>query len=121
CSRDLGFHLPDRHARRDAATMSKLSIIVPVLNEGERIAGALASLSDLRALGTEVIVVDGGSSDATVERAKPHADLVILAARGRASAADECRRGKGVRRRAAFSSRGHAAAGRCRRPCTQWS
>jgi rSAM/selenodomain-associated transferase 2 len=64
--------------------MSKLSIIMPVLNEGERIAGTLASLSDLRALGTEVIVVDGGSSDATVERAKLQADLVILAARGRA-------------------------------------
>ena len=64
--------------------MSKLSIIMPVLNEGERIAGALASLFDLRALGTEVIVVDGGSSDATVEPAKLQADLVILAARGRA-------------------------------------
>jgi rSAM/selenodomain-associated transferase 2 len=64
--------------------MSKLSIIMPVLNEGERIAEALASLFDLRALGTEVIIVDGGSSDATVERAKLHADLVILAARGRA-------------------------------------
>jgi len=58
--------------------MSKLSIIMPVLNEGERIAGALASLFDLRALGTEVIVVDGGSSDATVEPAKLQADLFAI-------------------------------------------
>ena len=69
---------------RDRAVMSKLSIIVPVLNEGEGIAAALDALADLRALGTEVIVVDGGSSDATVQRARLRADRVILAARGRA-------------------------------------
>src|SRR5262245_63334365 len=43
------------------ATMSKLSIIMPVLDEGDGIAAALDALADLRALGTEVIVVDGGS------------------------------------------------------------
>ena len=64
--------------------MSKLSVIVPVLNEGEGIAAALDALADLRALGTEVIVVDGGSSDATVQRARLRADRVVLAARGRA-------------------------------------
>src|SRR5215510_197352 len=64
--------------------MSKLSIIIPVLNEGEGIATALDALADLRALGTEVIVVDGGSRDATVQRARPRADHVLLAPRGRA-------------------------------------
>jgi rSAM/selenodomain-associated transferase 2 len=64
--------------------MSKLSIIIPVLNEGDSIAAALDALADLRALGTEVIVVDGGSRDATVERAQLRADRVVLAARGRA-------------------------------------
>ena len=64
--------------------MSKLSIIIPVLNEGEGIATALDALADLRALGTEVIVVDGGSRDATIQRARPRADRVILAPRGRA-------------------------------------
>jgi len=59
--------------------MSKLSIIIPVLNEGEGIATALDALADLRALGTEVIVVDGGSRDATIQRARPRADRVILA------------------------------------------
>jgi rSAM/selenodomain-associated transferase 2 len=64
--------------------MSKLSIIVPVLNEGESIADPLDALADLRALGVEVIVVDGGSRDATVPRARARADRVISAPRGRA-------------------------------------
>ena len=64
--------------------MSKLSIIIPVLNEGDGIAAALDALAHLRSLGTEVIVVDGGSRDATVERAQPRADRVVLATRGRA-------------------------------------
>jgi rSAM/selenodomain-associated transferase 2 len=64
--------------------MSKLSIIVPVLNEGESITDALDALADLRALGVEVIVVDGGSRDATLLRARTRADRVISAPRGRA-------------------------------------
>ncbi|HSB49413.1 MAG TPA: TIGR04283 family arsenosugar biosynthesis glycosyltransferase [Burkholderiales bacterium] len=62
-----------------------LSIIVPCLNEAEGIREALAALAPLRARGAEVIVVDGGSSDGTAQRAAPHADYVISAARGRAS------------------------------------
>ena len=62
-----------------------LSIIVPCLNEAESIAATLPALAPLRARGAEVIVVDGGSSDGTVERAAPHADSAISAPRGRAS------------------------------------
>jgi rSAM/selenodomain-associated transferase 2 len=64
--------------------MSKLSIIIPVLDEGDGIAAALDALAHLRTAGTEVIVVDGGSRDATVERAQLRADRVVLATRGRA-------------------------------------
>ena len=64
--------------------MSKLSIIIPVLDEGERIAATLDALADLRALGSEVIVVDGGSRDATIQRARLRSDRVISAPRGRA-------------------------------------
>ena len=63
----------------------RLSIVMPVLDEAERVAGALEALSPLRARGVEIIVVDGGSIDATVEKAKRLADLVIVAPRGRAS------------------------------------
>ena len=64
--------------------MTKLTIIMPVLDEGEAIAATLDALADLRALGTEVIVVDGGSRDATIQRARLRADRVISAPRGRA-------------------------------------
>jgi rSAM/selenodomain-associated transferase 2 len=64
--------------------MSKLSIVMPVLNEGERITAALDALAQLRALGTQVIVVDGGSRDASIEYAKPLADCVVSAPPGRA-------------------------------------
>ena len=67
------------------AKAPRLSIIIPVLGEGERIEAALGALSPIRDRGAEVIVVDGGSTDATVEKARPHADLVIVAPRGRGS------------------------------------
>lgn len=63
----------------------RLSIIVPVLNEAETIARCLAHLGPLRARGAEVIVVDGGSHDATLAQAAPGADRVFAAQRGRAS------------------------------------
>ena len=52
--------------------------------KAKRIAGALDALAELRALGVEVIVVDGGSQDATVQRARLRADHVLSAPRGRA-------------------------------------
>ncbi len=64
--------------------MARLSIIMPVLNEGEGIAGTLDALADLRALGAEIVVVDGGSHDATIQRARLRADRVVPALRGRA-------------------------------------
>ena len=61
-----------------------LAIIIPVLNEAATIDAALHRLAPLRARGARVIVVDGGSSDGTAERAAPLADRVLVAARGRA-------------------------------------
>lgn len=65
--------------------MSRLSIIVPTLDEAEGIEGCLAALRPCRERGAEVIVVDGGSADATPALAAPLADRVIAAPRGRAS------------------------------------
>ena len=62
-----------------------LSIIVPTLNEAGGIATALTRLEPLSRHGAEVIVADGGSPDGTVELARPLADKVVLAPRGRAS------------------------------------
>jgi len=62
-----------------------LSIIIPCLNEAECLPDTLAALAPARRRGAEVIVVDGGSDDATTDRAAPMADAVISAPRGRAS------------------------------------
>ncbi len=61
----------------------KLSIIMPVLNEAAGIEAAFAALAPFRARGVEVIVADGGSTDSTAERARPLADRLIGAPRGR--------------------------------------
>ena len=63
----------------------RLSIIVPVLNEAAGIVRALEALQPLRSRGHEVIVVDGGSTDATQALAQPLADCVLVSPRGRAA------------------------------------
>jgi rSAM/selenodomain-associated transferase 2 len=63
--------------------MPRLSIIVPVLDEAGWIVTTLTALEPFRARGAELIVVDGGSSDNTVALARPLADRLIAAARGR--------------------------------------
>jgi rSAM/selenodomain-associated transferase 2 len=60
-----------------------LSIIVPVLEEAGCIADALTGLGPFRRRGAEIVVVDGGSTDATVALARPLADRVVVAQRGR--------------------------------------
>ena len=61
-----------------------LSIVVPALDEAAGIAAALQALAGARAEGAEVIVVDGGSRDATVALSQALADRVVSAPRGRA-------------------------------------
>jgi rSAM/selenodomain-associated transferase 2 len=63
----------------------KLSIVMPVLNEAAEIEAALRALAPYRARGVEVVVADGGSSDGTAELARPLADRVLSAPRGRAT------------------------------------
>lgn len=64
--------------------MPPLSIVIPTLDEAEGIAATIAALQPLRARGCEVIVADGGSGDGTAELARPLADTVVAAPRGRA-------------------------------------
>jgi rSAM/selenodomain-associated transferase 2 len=63
----------------------RLTVVVPCLNEASGLPGLLDSLQALRARGGELIVVDGGSSDGTPAVARPWADRVIDAPRGRAA------------------------------------
>jgi len=62
----------------------RLSIIIPVLNEAHSIESSLLRLQTLRAKGVEIIVVDGGSTDASLEIAQRYADKVQLSGKGRA-------------------------------------
>ena len=61
-----------------------VSVIVPVRNEADHLAETLAGLRDALQEGDELIVVDGGSTDASVDIARQGADRVILSAPGRA-------------------------------------
>ncbi len=67
-----------------AVNGSSLSVIIPALNEAEVIQSTLAPLQPMRAHGVEVVLVDGGSDDATVSLARPLTDRVIRSVRGRA-------------------------------------
>ncbi len=60
-----------------------LSIVIPVLDEARGIALALSALAPLRAEGAQIVVVDGGSADATRELAGPLCDRLVEAPRGR--------------------------------------
>jgi rSAM/selenodomain-associated transferase 2 len=61
-----------------------LSVIIPALNEAAGIAATLDRLQPLRRRGVEVIVADGGSTDATVALAGERADRVVQSPPGRA-------------------------------------
>jgi len=62
----------------------KLSIIIPVFDEADRIVSCLSALAPMRMAGVEIIVADGGSRDATVQLASLQVDRVVVGARGRA-------------------------------------
>ncbi len=62
----------------------RLSIIIPAFNESGNIVATLTPLQSMRAGGVEVILVDGGSSDATAQLAMPLVACVVTANKGRA-------------------------------------
>ena len=62
----------------------RLAVVVPVLDEASAITGTLQALAPLRERGAVVVVADGGSRDHTAELARPWADAVVTAPRGRA-------------------------------------
>lgn len=76
--------LPETQTVPERSTTA-LSVVIPTLNEGGVISNCLHRLADLRNRGAEIIVVDGGSSDDTIEEAHLLCDAIICAPRGRAS------------------------------------
>lgn len=65
--------------------MLSVSIIIPVFNEADHIVAHLKRLKKVVAdIPAEIIVVDGGSEDATLALATPYVDHAITATKGRA-------------------------------------
>ena len=62
----------------------KTLIIVPVLNESAVLSQQLNKLDVLRAMGAQVLLVDGGSNDRTVQLARDAGFDVLESVRGRA-------------------------------------
>lgn len=67
-----------------APNAPRISIIVPALDEAAVLPDLLAALAPFRRRGHELIVVDGGSRDATPSLAAAGADRVLEGPRGRA-------------------------------------
>jgi rSAM/selenodomain-associated transferase 2 len=63
---------------------TRLTIVMPTLNEASRIVAQMQALRGLRARGVELIVADGGSTDRTERLARSGADAVLVSPRGRA-------------------------------------
>lgn len=62
-----------------------LSVVIPSLDEAACIEATLQSLAPARLRGVEIVVVDGGSTDATRALAIPWADRIIETPRGRST------------------------------------
>lgn len=64
--------------------MRRISVVIPARNEAAVIGATLAGLKSWRKHGHEVIVVDGGSTDATTAIAESQCDRVLRTSPGRA-------------------------------------
>lgn len=64
-------------------TKEKISIIIPVLNDADALANLLPRLQYHRQQGHEVLIVDGGSSDASMTVARSQADRILMTGTGR--------------------------------------
>src|SRR5207245_11132317 len=66
-------------SRRTAMSDPSISVVIPTLDEEDHVSAAVRSVRDR----AEVLVVDGGSSDLTCERAAAAGARVFSSARGR--------------------------------------
>lgn len=80
----MAVHLANSNPDPAEERLPRLSIIIPTLNEAAHIGALLRMLRDGGRHHLEVIVVDGGSTDATCEIARALADRIIMSPAGRA-------------------------------------
>lgn len=65
--------------------MARLSIIIPVLNEGDSLAPFLRALSPFKQHHVELVGVDGGSTDTSFAELQKHCDISIQTPAGRST------------------------------------
>ncbi len=70
--------------QRVTFTNHSLSLIIPAFNEADSLEQTLRPLQSLRKKGVEIILCDGGSTDATTTLAEPLVSQVWLSDKGRA-------------------------------------
>jgi len=70
-------------SRKLAEAVGRISVIIPTLNEASRVGGLVRSIHAIDG-GVEIVVVDGGSIDGTVEIARGCAVTVLTSRPGRA-------------------------------------
>ena len=70
---------------REKSIVQGLSVIIPVLNEERSLVRILSAFESWEPAASEIIVVDGGSTDRTLDIAGDYPCTVISAAKGRAS------------------------------------
>lgn len=73
-----------KQLQRRAVTLPLISVIVPTLNEARTLAPTLNPLQSQRQRDIEIILVDGGSSDETIDIAAPLVDTLMECQPGRA-------------------------------------
>lgn len=76
--------MPSTISAKSLPQHSSISIVVPVLNEIDLMPALIEQLSKWRSLGCEVILVDGGSRDGSVQAAESAGLAVLPSLRGRA-------------------------------------
>lgn len=64
--------------------MKTIAIIIPVLNEAENVVALIDQLSQLRQSVAEIVIVDGGSTDNTLQMLEDSGMEIVSAPRGRA-------------------------------------
>jgi rSAM/selenodomain-associated transferase 2 len=67
-----------------AVSTPQLSVVIPTLNEAGCIRGLCVALQPLRRRGHEIILVDGGSDDHTIDLGRPLVDRLLSSTQGRA-------------------------------------
>ena len=67
----------DKHPHEDRATSSGVAIVIPAFNEAAAVRRLARNLSILEPAPTEILLVDGGSSDGTAELARAAGFTVV--------------------------------------------